>query len=87
MNFFKKLSKQIPDLEEKLKQASIPDTPQIYIKKTFMTATILSLGIMIVFFAFLKSPFVILLIPIIFPIMFMYFIKFVDVKITQIKKK
>ena len=87
MTFFKKLAKNIPGLKDKLKQASISDTTELYVKKTFMTATMLSIGIMLVIFTLTQSPISILAVPITLPILFMYFIKYVDVKIQQIRKK
>lgn len=87
MNIYKKITKSIPDLDEKLKQASIIDTPLEYTKKTFMTASLMAGAISAIIFLMTQSLIALLTFPIIQPIMLLYFIKYVDVKIEQIRKK
>lgn len=87
MDFYTKLSKRIPGLKDRLQQASIIDTADEYVRKTFTTAMMMAAGITIVVFILFQSPIAILAFPIVLPLIFMYFTQFVDVKIQQIKKK
>jgi flagellar protein FlaJ len=87
MLIYRKIAKTIPDLQLRLRQARMIDTDEQYIKKTWFTAMYLGLGILIVFFAFSKSWQVILFYPIIFFLLFLYFLKYVDVKISRIKSR
>ncbi|MFP4645401.1 MAG: type II secretion system F family protein [Candidatus Woesearchaeota archaeon] len=87
MNFYKRLSKTVPGLGFKLRQAGIPDTPEYYVKKIAFTAMMMAVGLSLVVFLFLQHPAVFIAIFFLAPVFFMYFMKFVDVKIEQIKRK
>lgn len=87
MKIYQYIAKKIPGLSTKLRQAGMLETPEEYVKSTFMTALMLSIGVFFIFFFFTVSPLSILIIPITIPLLFIYFIKYVDVKIERIKKK
>lgn len=87
MRFFREFAKKVPELEFRLKQASIIEEPEAYIKKIFMTALLMSVALTLVLFLFLLNPAVILLVVVFFPMLFSYFLKYVDVKIKEIKGK
>ncbi len=87
MSLYSYISQKIPGLKSKLKQAAIFQEPEEYIESTFKTSAFLSLGVFFVFFFFTLSLWSILIIPLSTPLLFMYFVKFVDVKIEKIKKK
>ncbi len=87
MKIYQYLAKKIPGLNIKLRQAGMLETPEEYVKSTFMTALMLSIGVFFIFFFFTLSPLSIFIIPISIPLLFMYFIKYVDVKIERIRKK
>jgi len=80
------IAKGIPGLRSKLRQAGIFQEPEEYVKKTVATSILLSIGLFFMFFFFTTSPWALIVIPISLPILFIYFIKFVDVKIEKIKK-
>jgi archaeal flagellar protein FlaJ len=81
------IAKKIPGLRLKLRQAGILQEPEDYVKNTVGTCIMLSIGIFFIFFFFTLSIWSILVIPFSLPMLFTYFIKFVDVKIEKIKKK
>jgi len=81
------LAKFVPDLRTKLKQAGVFQDPEQYIKSIMSTAILLSIGIFFMFFFFTMSFWSILVIPLSIPMLFIYFLKFVDVKIEKIKKR
>lgn len=81
------LAKNIRGLRLKLRQAGIYQEPEQYIKSTLASAILLSIGVFFMFFFFTLSLWSAIVIPISIPLLFMYFIKFVDVKIEKIKKK
>lgn len=87
MNFYKRLSKQVPGLADKLRQAGIVDEPESYVKKIFFTAMMISVGLTMVFFVFFLNPVVLLLIPIVTFPMFFYLVKYVDIKIENLRKR
>ncbi|MBW2990922.1 type II secretion system F family protein [Candidatus Woesearchaeota archaeon] len=86
MSFFKVLARNMPDLKLKLSQARMREEPEHYIKKTLNTALLLSFGLIIIGFAFIKEPGVLFFLPIIFIFGFVYFLRYVDVKIEKIKR-
>jgi archaeal flagellar protein FlaJ len=77
----------MPNLKLKLIQARLDDDPEYYVKKTINTAAVLSFGLLIIAFAFIKKPFLFLFFPVVFIFVFSYFLRFVDVKIEKIKKR
>lgn len=87
MTFYQQLAKKFPDLKIKLRQAAIFDEPEVYMKKTVSTALMFSFGLSMVLFTFFPSILALLFIPVFFPFMFLYFMKYVDVKIERIRRK
>jgi archaeal flagellar protein FlaJ len=81
------IAKKVPGLRLKLRQAGLFQEPEEYVKATLGTSIMLSIGLFFVFFFFTLSLWAILVIPISIPLLFSYFVKFVDVKIEKIKKK
>jgi pilus assembly protein TadC len=81
------IAKTIPGLRSRLRQAGIYQEPEEYVKSIFSTCLLLSIGVFFIFFFFTTSLWALLALPISLPFLFVYFIKFVDVKIEKIKKK
>ena len=81
------IAKNIHGLRLKLRQAGIFQEPEEYVKATVGTSVLLSIGLFFMFFFFTLSLWAVVIIPLSIPLLFMYFIKFVDVKIEKIKKK
>jgi archaeal flagellar protein FlaJ len=81
------IAKKIPGLRLKLRQAGIFQEPEDYVKSTVGTCVMLSIGIFFIFFFFTLSLWSILVVPFSLPMLFTYFVKFVDVKIAKIEKK
>ncbi len=80
------LSRRMPYLPHKLRTARLADTPEYYLKKTMMTALMLTVGLIIVAFLFVQSPAVLLLV-FAFPLLFAYFLHFADMKILQLSRE
>jgi pilus assembly protein TadC len=80
---FKKLARQFPEIGVRLKQAEITDSPEKFMRKTFLTAVYMSVGLFIVLFMLLgKSDlkiWVLLSPPVLFILFFFYFLKLPDV--------
>ncbi len=88
MKFYKRIAKSIPGLQARLHQAAIYETPEFYVKKIAMTSFMLSAAFAFVIFAFFPRLYVLLLVTaILTPLVFMYMLKYVDVKIDQLQKK
>ncbi|MCA9478138.1 MAG: type II secretion system F family protein [Nanoarchaeota archaeon] len=87
MAFYKRLSKIVPGLGDKLHQAGILDTPEEYVRKIFFTSLMIAIGLFLVFFVFFLSPIVILVVPFAVPLLFMYLVKYVDIKIENLRKR
>jgi flagellar protein FlaJ len=87
MSLYSYIAKNIPGLRLKLKQAGILQEPEEYVRSTFMTSLFMSIGIFFIFFFFTLSGWATLVIPLSLPLLFMYFVKFVDVAIEKIKKR
>jgi len=85
MRVFKLLAKNIPGLGLKLHQAGIGDDVEYYVKKTFMSAVMVSAAIILIIFGFVKSPKVLIAMPVIFVVAFIYMLRYVDNKINGIK--
>lgn len=81
------IAKTIPGLRSKLRQAGIYQEPEEYVKSMLATCLLLSIGIFFIFFFFSMSFWAIIVIPVSLPLLFLYFMKFVDVKIDKIRKK
>jgi len=86
---YKQLSRFVPDLKEKLLQADIPDTPEEFLRKTFMVSLMLSFGVAILFIGGLFSSFGVpiifafILFPICLFFLFYYLVKIPEMKIRQ----
>ncbi len=87
MEIYRRISRELPGIKTKLRQASIYDEPEEYVKKILFTAATLSGGITLVVFLFTFSPWSLLAGIVFFPVLFMYFLKYVDLKIERIKKE
>ncbi len=88
MKIYKRLAKKIPGLEARLRQASINESAEFYVKKIFMTAFMLSAAFSFVIFAFFPKIYILLLLTaMITPLAFLYMLKYVDVKIEQLRRK
>lgn len=87
MGFYQQLGTKIPGLKSKLRQARITDDLEAYLKKTVMSSFFLSFGLAVVIFLFFPSPLALLAIPVLFPILFFYFLRYVDVRIEKIKRE
>lgn len=81
------LARRHVGLKSKLLQAGIPDTVEGYVKKTVFNAVLLSAGIGFIVFMVLVNPLVFFFVPIIIPLVYLYFLGYVDVKIEKIKKE
>lgn len=79
------LAARMPGLEHKLRTARMPDTPEYYLKKTLVSAGLLTLGIVFIAFSFSQSA-VSLFALLLFPLFFAYFLHYVDIKIIQLSK-
>jgi len=77
----------MPELKLKLRQAGIMSEPEDYVKSIVATSVLLSVGIAFTVFFFTVSFWSVFVIPVTIPLLFMYFIKYVDVKIEKIKKR
>ncbi len=91
---YRLISNKFPGLDLKLKSAGMPDTKDEFIKKTVLTAGYTTLAIFFVVFLFLskisiKIKLLILIfgIPILFFIIFSYFMKIPDAKIKAMEKE
>lgn len=84
---YRKIAKRIPDLGLKLRQARMSETEAEYIKRILFTSFYLSCGLLFVAFFFVQSIAVFLLLPILLPFSFLYFLNYVDVRIQKIKNK
>ena len=80
------IAKGIPGLRLKLRQAGILQEPEDYVRAILSTCVLLSIGLFFALFFFTLSLWSIIIIPLSIPLLFIYFIKFVDVKIEKIKK-
>jgi archaeal flagellar protein FlaJ len=86
MSFFKTVARSMPELKLKLLQARVDQDPEAYLKRTFKTALFLSVSLVIIAFAIMKSPIVIVAFPILFLFSFFYFLRFVDVKMQKMSR-
>ncbi|MBN1793138.1 type II secretion system F family protein [Candidatus Woesearchaeota archaeon] len=86
MSFFKMMARKMPDLKNKLIQARMGDDPDYYIKKTANTALFAAIALAFIGFGFVKDIRVLLAVPIVFLVSFVYFMRYVDVKIQKMNK-
>lgn len=87
MVIYDDIARQIPGLKSKLQQAGIIETPDHYVKKIVFTAIMMSFGLIFIIFMFYPHISVFLIFPILAPLFFLYFLKYVDVKIQQLNRK
>ncbi|MBU0460947.1 MAG: type II secretion system F family protein [Nanoarchaeota archaeon] len=88
---FKKIANSMPSLKAKLVQAGIYDPPEKFVRKTVITAFYMLTALLLIgFMIFSKTPipkFLLLLAPVLFVVLFFYFIKLPDVKILRREKE
>lgn len=90
---YKKIAAKNPDLFLKLRQARMGDSPEYFIKKTFFTASYMTMGLVFILFGFFGKSgnksiigFIFLSIPILLIIVFFYFLHIPDVKRLRIDR-
>jgi pilus assembly protein TadC len=85
--FIHRLARKYPWLEVKLKQAGIPDTKEQFLKKTILTSVMMTTGLSFILLVFVKSmgvpPIILGLIPLIFYMMFYFFIHAPEVMVKK----
>ncbi|MBW2964738.1 type II secretion system F family protein [Candidatus Woesearchaeota archaeon] len=91
-HLFKRIANSVPGLGLKLQQAGMHDTEVDFVKKTVFSAFYLTTGLVITVALLLsklqKSLVLLLLVfPLLFVMMFFYFLKFPDVKIMRIQRE
>lgn len=89
---YQRFAKTFPMLKAKLKQAGMDDKPEDFVKKTIFSAFYMTTGlVMLVFLVLAKynvlKGVLLLGVPVIFIIMFVYLIKLPDLKITRKEKE
>ncbi len=87
-----RIARRFPDLEMKLLQAGLRDTPETFLKKVFVVAFMYTTLLNVAFFLFLvKLEALVLLIfaafPLSFLVLFFYFIKMPEMRIMRRKKE
>src|SRR3989344_5541939 len=87
-DFFPTLSRQMPSLKIKLKQAGMQDKPEEFVRKTFVSSVYMTFGIVLFIFLVLARfvkirVFMLLAVPILFLIMFSYLIRLPDTRISR----
>jgi len=90
--FFQILAQKFPQLKHKLKKADMSFKPEEFVKRTFMAAFYMSFGILFIFWLILSKfnaikPFMLIFIPIVFSLFFLYMLKLPDAKISKAKKE
>lgn len=86
MTFYRFVASQMPELELKLRKARLTDTSEYYVKKTFFSSFVLSIGIILILFFFFQSLLVILSFPIFILLFFFYLIHYVDMHILKLSR-
>jgi len=89
---YRRIASWIPELSLKLKQAGMPDTETEFVRKTLFSAFYLTTGVAVSVALMLSKVninilFMIFAFPVLFILMFIYFIKFPDVKILRIQRE
>ena len=74
MELYKILARTIPDLKLKLLQARMAETPEQYLRRTFVSSVFLGFALCFIVFTFLSSVKIFLFFPILFAISFFYFL-------------
>ena len=74
------------ELKRKLKIGRYPGDLNDYLKKTRLTALYLSIGISLIIFMFIKNPFFLFSFIILYPLLYGYFLRAIDVKINQLSR-
>ena len=87
-HIFRIISKNLPGLDIKLKQAGMGQTPEEFVKKTLISAFYLMTGVTIFMGAILAKMDIVLSVlyfisPVLFIVLFFYFLKLPDVKILK----
>jgi pilus assembly protein TadC len=88
-NLLQRISKKIPDLDLKLKQVGMKETPEQFVKKILISSLYISFGILFSLWLFLfriapeLSNALLLFSPVVFIVMFLYFLKTPDVMIVK----
>jgi len=77
------LARRIPDLKLRLLQARMPDTPEQYVAKSLNGAFVFSFALAMIALLFTKSPIALLLAVLLTPLLFLYFLKYVDMRVLQ----
>ncbi len=90
--FYKRVARLFPGLIVKLQQAGMPDTEVQFVRKTLFSSFYLTTGIAVTIAMLLSKVDVnivvmLLVFPVLFLMMFIYFIKFPDVKIMKIQRE
>lgn len=89
---FQRISKTVPGLKLKLKEAGMEDKPEDFIKKTFISAFYMTTGMVVTLFLVLAKynvlkGFAFVFVPIVFIVMFFYMFKLPDLKISKKEKE
>jgi len=89
---FPSIARSMPSLKGKLKRAGLQYRPEDFIKRTFLTATYLTVGVVFAFGLILQSfgslnLIFFLSIPVAFGVFFFYFLKYPDVRISKKEKE
>lgn len=80
------LAKQHSQLENKLQRAGLVDDPESYVKKNLTMSLLLGTGISIILFLFIQNLLALLSALIFIPIAYLYFNRYVDVRINNLRK-
>jgi flagellar protein FlaJ len=90
-NVVKRITKLFPLLPENLKKANLAYSPEVFVRRTMISAMYMSLGmLMILFFLTAKAgyfSYALLFFPVVYISMFLYFLHLPDVKISKINKE
>jgi archaeal flagellar protein FlaJ len=87
LKLYKLLARTQPNLGMKLQQAGMIDTMDDYIKKTFRNSLTLAIALGFIIFMLVPKFIVFFFALLLTPLFFMYFMKYVDVKIDKIRKE
>ncbi|MBW2997475.1 type II secretion system F family protein [Candidatus Woesearchaeota archaeon] len=90
--FYKRIAGKIPELGLKLQQAGMPDSEEEFVKKTMFSSFYLTTGIGVALALLLSKVdiglvMLLIIFPVLFIMMFFYFVKFPDVKILRIQRE
>lgn len=86
MSFYMNLASKFPELDSKLSQARMAESPEKFLKRIVKTSFMASLGLCVVLFLFFKSVAVLLALPILLLFMFAYFKRIPDIKIAKYRR-